>query len=74
MKRESFSDKIKSKWQGVKPGWRSCAMIGISAFILYLSITYWPYAAKLLIALLVASAPILIGCVIAYPLNILMSF
>lgn len=74
MKRESFSDKIKSKWQGVKPGWRSCAMIGISAFILYLCITYWPYAAKLLIALLGASAPILIGCVIAYPLNILMSF
>lgn len=74
MKREILSDKIKRKWKGVKPGWRSCAMIGISIFLLYLCITYWPVASKLLIAFLGAATPVLIGFIIAYPLNILMSF
>ncbi len=74
MKREILSDKIKRKWHGVKPGWRSCAMIGISIFVLFLCITYWPLASKVLVALLGAATPVLIGFIIAYPLNILMSF
>ncbi len=74
MKRDNISEKFKRKWRGVKPGWRSCAMVGISAFILYLCIIYWPIAAKVLFGLLSAATPILVGCVIAYPLNILMSF
>lgn len=74
MKRENLSDKIKGKWTGVKPGWRSCAMVGISIFVLYLCITYWPVASKLLKALIGAATPVFVGCIIAYPLNILMSF
>ena len=74
MKLENFSDKMKRKWHGVKPGWRSCAMIGISIFVLFLCITYWPLASKVLVALLGAATPVLIGFIIAYPLNILMSF
>ncbi len=74
MKRENISERIRKKWRGVKPGWRSCAMVGISVFVLYISIVYWPVAARVIKGLLVAATPILIGCVIAYPLNILMSF
>ncbi len=74
MKRDNISERFKEKWRGVKPGWRTCAMVGISAFLLYLAIIYWPVAARILSGLVGASTPILIGCVIAYPLNILMSF
>lgn len=54
--------------------WKSCAKVGVSAFILYLCIAYWPSFADLLSALLSAVTPLLLGCVIAYTTNILMSF
>lgn len=48
--------------------------IAATVFVLYLCIHYWSHAANLLRALLGAALPIIIGAVIAYPLNILMSF
>lgn len=48
--------------------------IGIAAFLLFLCIYYWETAAKFLSTLFSAAAPLILGCVIAYILNILMSF
>lgn len=43
-------------------------------FALYLCIHYWPSAANIIKAAFAAVLPLLIGTVLAYPLNILMSF
>lgn len=53
---------------------KTCIKIGISIFLLYLGIHYWPDVAGLIIAVIGAATPLLIGCIIAYVLNILMSF
>ncbi|MBQ7870561.1 MAG: AI-2E family transporter [Oscillospiraceae bacterium] len=47
---------------------------GLGIFLLYLCIHYWPVISGLLGTVLSAAFPLLLGCVIAYPLNILMSF
>lgn len=57
----------------MKIKWDSCFKIGVTVFLLYLCIQYWPFAGNLLSMLLGAASPLLIGCVIAYPVNILMS-
>ncbi len=54
--------------------WKSCFRVGISAFLLYLCITYWANFTGFLGAVVSAAMPLLIGCVIAYIINILMSF
>ncbi|MBQ8830433.1 MAG: AI-2E family transporter [Oscillospiraceae bacterium] len=53
---------------------KTCLKIGISVFLLYLCIQYWSAFTAFLGTLIGASAPLLIGCVIAYIVNILMSF
>ena len=53
---------------------KTCIKIGISIFLLYLCIHYWPDVAGLIIAVIGAATPLLIGCIIAYVLNILMSY
>jgi len=58
----------------MKLEWKSCFRLGISLFLLYLAITYWPSFTSLLGLLVAAAMPLLIGCVIAYIINILMSF
>lgn len=57
----------------MKLTWKNCFMVGFSILLLYLGITYWPNAANLLSLALSAATPLIIGCVIAYLLNILMS-
>ena len=46
----------------------------VSFFALYLCIYYWQGISGIIGSVLKAALPILVGCVIAYPLNILMSF
>lgn len=58
----------------MKLEWKTCFKAGLSVFLLYLCIQYWKSAAKLVGLVVGASAPLLIGCVIAYLINILMSF
>ncbi len=53
---------------------KSCFHIGGSIFLLYLAIHYWPSVSSLLCTLLGAAFPLILGCVLAYVLNILMSF
>ena len=58
----------------MKVEWKSCFRIGCSLFLLYLCITYWSGAVGIFSMALGAAMPLLIGCVIAYIFNILMSF
>lgn len=53
---------------------KSLIKIAVVIFGLYLCIHYWPHAANLLKALIGTALPLVIGAVISYPLNILMSF
>lgn len=57
----------------MKLKWDTCFKAGITVFLLYLCIQFWPVAENLLSMLLGAASPLLIGCVIAYLVNILMS-
>lgn len=58
----------------MKPDWKTCLRVGVSIFALFLCIHYWPMAANLLKGMLAAAAPILLGCAMAYVVNIPMSF
>lgn len=58
----------------MKVEWKSCFRIGVSVFLLYLCITYWPSFSSFIGTVVGAAMPLLIGCVIAYIINILMSF
>lgn len=58
----------------MKVEWRTCFRICISVFLLYLCIRFWSVAEGFLSALGAALMPLLLGLVIAYVLNILMSF
>ena len=48
--------------------------IGVTIFLLYLCVQYWPAAAGILSAALSAASPLILGCIIAYLVNILMRF
>lgn len=54
--------------------WKDCWKIFVIAFSLYLGIHYWPGAVHLVGAVLSAAMPLLIGCIVAYLVNILMDF
>ena len=54
--------------------WKTCVRVGISAFLLFLGITYWHGAVGLVSAVVGAALPLVIGGAAAYILNILMSF
>lgn len=58
----------------MKFGWKTCLQVGVSIFLLYLCIHYWTSVADVTSMVLKAASPLLIGCVIAYVVNILMSF
>ena len=48
--------------------WKTCLRVGISIFVLYLCIYYWPQVSALLTTLLGAASPLLVGALIAYVL------
>ena len=58
----------------MKLEWKTCFRVGVSVFILYLCIHFWPAVAALLVKLLSAALPLLLGGGLAYVLNILMRF
>lgn len=51
---------------------KTCLRIGVTAFLIYLSIYYWPWIGGLIGTLLRALSPVWIGCSIAFVLNLLM--
>ena len=54
--------------------WKTCFKVGLSIFILYLCIHYWPSVSNVISTVFSAATPLLIGAVAAYLINILMSF
>lgn len=54
--------------------WKQCFRLGVTVFIIYLCINYWPVVGGPLVGIIGAVSPLIIGCIIAYILNILMSF
>ncbi len=57
----------------MKLDWKTCARVGVCAFLLFLAIRYWDYVDIIIPALFAAATPLLLGCAIAYVANILMS-
>ena len=57
-----------------QPTGRTIALIALAAFAVYLGIYYWPNIAGFIGLVASAVAPLVLGLVLAYPLNMLMSF
>lgn len=58
----------------MKLEWKTCLKIGVTAALLFLFVTYWKQLVLVAGLALSAAKPLLLGCVIAYVVNILMSF
>ena len=58
----------------MKIEWKSCFRLGATVFLTFLAIYYWSSLTGLIGVLFSAASALIIGCVIAYVLNILMSF
>lgn len=58
----------------MKVEWRSCFKVGVSVFLLFLAITYWEKFASIAGVIIGAATPLFLGCIIAYIINIMMSF
>ena len=56
----------------MKHEWKSYLRLGVTAFLLYLAIHYWDNVSSLAALALGAAFPLLLGCAIAYAVNILM--
>lgn len=54
--------------------WKSCLRAGITVMVVFLLIHYWTAFAGILQVAFSAAVPLLLGCAIAYVVNILMSF
>ena len=49
----------------MKLSWKDCLKIGVSVFVLYLCIHFWPWAVALGKAVLGAAAPLFFGAAVA---------
>ncbi len=58
----------------MKLEWKNCFRLGATIFLTFLAIYYWSSLTGLIGVLFNAASALIIGCVIAYVLNILMSF
>lgn len=58
----------------MKIEWKNCFIIGICIFILFLCMRYWQTAVNIVSLIIGAASPLILGCIIAYMVNILMSF
>ena len=58
----------------MKIDWKSCIRLGVTVFVTFLAIHYWSRLTGFVSLLFGAASALIIGCAIAYVLNILMSF
>lgn len=58
----------------MKIEWKSCFRLGVTVFLTFLAIHYWSSLTGFVGLVFDAASALMIGCVIAYVLNILMSF
>lgn len=56
------------------PSWKTCLRVGVSAFGLFLCVHYWDLLGGFINLAIGASFPIVLGCALAFILNIPMSF
>lgn len=56
----------------MKLDWKTCRRVGVTMFLLYLAIYYWSSVSGVLRLLVGACVPLILGCGIAYMVNILM--
>ena len=54
--------------------WKTCLTLAVCAFLVFLAIYYWESVSGFVSKIFSASAPLIVGFIIAYILNILMSF
>ncbi len=57
----------------MKLNWKTCFRIGLTVFLLYLAIYYWEAISGGVSLFFSAAAPLLLGCAVAYVVNILMA-
>ena len=57
----------------MKITWKACLKVGVSIFLLYLAVIYWPTVIGLVGTFLGTLSPLLIGFAIAYIVNTIMS-
>ena len=57
----------------MKLTWKDCLKLVVSVFVLYLAVHYWQVAADMAKTMAGAALPLIIGAVMAYLVNILMS-
>ncbi len=58
----------------MKLTWKTCLRAGVTVVVVYLACAYWPVLTGALEVAMSAASPLIIGAVIAYVANILMSF
>ena len=58
----------------MKIEWKGCIRLGVTVFLTFLAIHYWGSLTGLVGNIFQAASALILGCVIAYVLNILMSF
>ncbi len=58
----------------MKLNYKTIFKIGISAFVLFLCVYHWSSACAFIRTVIGAASPLIIGCIIAFVLNILMGF
>jgi len=58
----------------IKQETKKLLALGIAVVLVYLAIHYWPVVEQIVLVVLSAAVPLIIGCVIAYVVNILMNF
>lgn len=58
----------------MKTEWKTCIRYGITVFLVYLCIYYWAGVVDVFKLIIGSSTPLIVGAVIAYVVNILMSF
>ena len=58
----------------LKLTWKTCLRAGVTVIVVYLACTYWPALTGAVKVALSAASPLIVGAVIAYVANILMSF
>lgn len=58
----------------MKLEWKSCFRLGVTVFVTFLAIHYWSSLTGFVGVVFGAAGSLILGCVIAYVLNILMSF
>ncbi|MGN0747722.1 MAG: AI-2E family transporter [Aristaeellaceae bacterium] len=54
--------------------WKSCMRAGVTVVVVYLVLRYWELLTAAVVNMIGAAGPLLLGCAVAYVVNILMCF